>query len=551
MKRPSRNRTSLPALHTDSIHPWRTITLGCFIRTNLLLLVVWLVSGLPVFAELRLPSYFGSHMVLQADQPIAVRGWAAENASVQVSFAGRSETVRADESGRWRVTFPALKAAFGPLEMIVRSGDETIVLADVRIGEVWLATGQSNMEVGLGKDAGNAIPTHETVRIFVAETTAHGVEQDDLPGTWSVTEPGPAAESFSAVGYTFAVELAESLGVPVGIVQSTKGGTHIEQWLSRADYEKTGTDAEDRLAAIDANRDALIPAWNAYFSGHQAWKERERSGERLSRKDRPKAPELPELGRYRSFPSVCYNSFLHPLTGHAFRGVLWYQGESNAGIFGWKQPEQYGEKLQTLIERWRTAFANPGLTTLIVQLPNYGNAADRSGTASPDGWGEVRTGQWQVSRNEPRVDTMEALDLGGNLHPELELKQILAQRLTLGALATTYGQTGFVFSGPEPIAAEWSNDEIRIQFSHVGDGLIDQNGGELEGFVVETQEEARSGIRSLFQPVSARLEGNEVVLTTEDASDVTGIGYALSKNSTCDLFNRNGFPAAAFLLPVE
>jgi sialate O-acetylesterase len=486
-------------------------------------------------------------MVLQRNQPIRIHGNADPGRSVEVSLGMSKDSVITNSEGEWEVTFPPMRAG-GPHRIVVR-GDKRVILDDVMVGDVWLASGQSNMAATLGDERGAAIPSHPKVRIFTSFAAPHVEEQDDLAGEWEVCRAGTHASSFTAVGYYFATRIHEELGVPIGIIHSSKGGTHIEEWLPLEVYLKVGADAERRHADMEKRLPEVKPQWDAYFTEAAAFNKRAYDGAKVRRKDRPKGPVLPVYGNYKKWPTICHNAYVHPLLGHALQGIIWYQGESNAGIFGWKQPAGYHAKFAALIDFWRESWRNEDMPVYFVQLPNLRRGdAPRSDSPAPDGWTHVRMEQLRTWWRVPDTGMVVTIDIGGSLHPAAELKKPLANRLAAFALAHAYDRTDAVYAGPAPRKAVLEDGRIRISFEHAGGGLMDRNGGELQGFAVEYQAMEGGRIRSMLSKAPATIDGRDVIVDAAGFQDITGVAYAHARNPVCDLFSKQGLPASPFVI---
>ncbi|MBL9131836.1 MAG: 9-O-acetylesterase, partial [Verrucomicrobiaceae bacterium] len=281
-------------------------------------------------AAVKLPSIFTDHMVLQRDKAVPVWGKAAPGEEVTVEFAGQKKTAKADAAGKWMVKLDPMPANAEP--QVLKAGNVSV--QDVLIGEVWLASGQSNMEweMQMKPDSQADIPntTHPNLRLIEVPKTTALTPQDDVPAKWARSAPESAA-SFSAVGYYFGLRLHEELKVPVGIIQSAWGGTRIEPWTSIEGFEAVpelkilATDVRTKLPGSDAYR----AAYEAYFTAVEQWSKTARAA--LDQKQVvPPMPAPPaSLPFDHGTPTALYNAMIHPLVPFALRGAIWYQGESN------------------------------------------------------------------------------------------------------------------------------------------------------------------------------------------------------------------------------
>ena len=296
-----------------------------------LIILVWV--GLPhsLWAEIRLPAIIGDHMVIQQDKPVSIWGWAEPGEVVIVRLSGQEMKARAGGDGGWRVIFPALKAGGGPLEILVRGerGPE-VAVRDIQVGEVWVCSGQSNMEWPLSMTAS---PTpeilradHPGIRLFLVPKRTSDRPQDDLKAVWTACSPETAAP-FSAVAYYFGLELHQKLGIPVGLIESAWGGTAIEPWISCRAHVRPGD---------ESNRDELGLKVEAYRSTWRRLFPPGKPGSGRAGGPLPAKAELPPRPDYPGHPlddpqapTALYNGMIHPLIGLAVRGTIWYQGESN------------------------------------------------------------------------------------------------------------------------------------------------------------------------------------------------------------------------------
>ncbi|MHC4253942.1 MAG: sialate O-acetylesterase [Planctomycetota bacterium] len=329
-------------------------------------------------AEVTLPSIFSDHMVLQQEMPVPVWGWADAGEAVTVRFGRQSQGTRADADGKWEVSLDALKASSQPQKLLVE-GTRTIVVNDVLVGEVWICSGQSNMEWSLSRTMNGqqeiAAARHPTVRLFnVPGHLTSSKPKDKCPGSWAVCSPG-SVRGFSAVGYFFGRRLSRELKTPIGLVGSNWGGTRIEPWTSLDGFKSV-----PELSKIAAQVESM-------------WK-KEGGGRRVG----------------GSTPSAIYNAMIHPLAPFAMRGGIWYQGESNGG-----EGISYHHKKMALINGWRKLF-NPDLAFYWVQLANFRKDANKPGGG--DGWARIRDAQ-KKSLEIDHTGMAVIIDIGAanDIHP--------------------------------------------------------------------------------------------------------------------------------------
>lgn len=391
-------------------------------RFPALVVVLVLSASTAARAEVRLPGVFGDHMVLQRDRPVRVWGWAEAGEQVTVSIDTARGQATAGKDGRWAVVLPAMQAG-GPHELVVK-GTNTLKLADVLVGEVWVCGGQSNMALGVVKslnaDKEIAAADHPDVRLFTVPNAEGKHPQDDLKAPWLVCSP-KTISYFSATAYYFGRELREKLKVPVGLVVSAVNGTRIEPWTNAA-----GVASVRELDGKDKAQDGLL-----------------------------------------------YNAMVHPLIPFAIRGVIWYQGEGNVGDGLW-----YYHRMRALIQGWRRAWGQGDFPFYYAQLTplNWGGKPK-------DQHAELWEAQAEALRI-PNTGMAVTNDIGnvGDAHPKN--KQEVGRRLALWALANTYGERDVVYSGPVYRSMAMEGAAVRLRFDHTHGGLSSRDGKPLTWFTV-------------------------------------------------------------------
>ena len=478
----------------------------------LCVLFVALASIESTRADVKLPSIFGNSMVLQRDLPVPVWGWADPGEKVKVSLAGQAKDAVADDAGRWQVKLDALEADAQGQTLTV-AGNNTIELADVLIGEVWLCSGQSNMEwsVGGSLNAKEEIEAsdHPRIRLFnVPGHTTAPVPRDNCPGVWQVCGP-KSVGGFSAVGYFFGRRLHEQLDVPIGLVGSNWGGTRIEPWTSLSGFRS-------------------VPELKTIADQVADTQEKSRQGENVN------------VGG--GTPAAIYNAMIHPLAPFAMRGAIWYQGESNGG-----EGESYYHKTQALVNGWRELF-NPDLGFYWVQLANFQQPNDNP--AGGDGWSRIREAQ-RKALTIPHTGMAVITDIGqaNDIHPRN--KQDVGGRLAQWALHQTYGKKDVVPCGPLYKSHQIQGNTIRISFDHVGTGLmagkkeglaptVEVQGGPLKRFAV-------AGADKSWHWAEAVIDGETVVVKSPDVENPVAVRYAYTMNPVgANLYNKEGIPASPF-----
>ena len=498
----------------------------------LLVLTVGLAFARQVCAELSLPGVFGEHMVLQRERPIPVWGWAAPGSIVQVKLADYGTSATADASGKWRVNLPAMKAG-GPHKFTV-AAEETIEFNDVLVGDVWLCSGQSNMDQNYPGVLGNSPETvRSQIRLLrVGRRTAASPEPDISDGRWTPCT-GEFANAFSCVSVYFALELQPKIDVPIGLIDSSFGATSAEEWTSRevqiANPElKSSSSRPIDNDVLDKQVKEAAQRCRAYLPEAKAWK---RAYEKALAEGKPMPlppipPADPRAARDNS--GVFYNGMIAPLAPYAIRGVLWYQGEWNTGPGG---PKKYRTLFPVLIESWRKLWGQGDFPFLYVQLPTFITNDDNNN------WAALREAQTMALRvpNTAMAVTMDNPD-PANLHPWI--KPDTGKRLGLNALSLVYGQN-VVCGGPQFASASIEGNKMRIRFSSIGGGLITKNNEPVKGF-------ALAGKDRVFVLAHATIENESVVIWADSVSEPVEARYAWADAPACNLFNKEGLPAWPF-----
>ncbi|MCF7220818.1 sialate O-acetylesterase [Marilutibacter chinensis] len=629
------------------------------LRSGLLLAGLLIAVSAPA---VELPRIFADGMVVQRDQPVRVWGHAVPGTRVNVEFAGHRDATTADDRGEWMLSLPEQKAG-GPYEMRIDDGGRARVLRDVLVGDVWLASGQSNMEWPIAQSANPeaeiARATDPQIRHFKIPKSWSGEPQAQLAGGEWVASSPQAAGSFSAVAHHFARELRKATGVPIGIVDSTWGGSSIEAWMDAA---AQGVDAKALAARTDELREAdaralaqtrrnlerwpAVPVddagwqeaglddsawapiqvptlWEAVgFNGMDgvAWyratfvltQEEARAGVtlgvgRIDDSDvtwvngtqvgktrmqynlprryvvptsalrggvnqvavrvsdfgggggihgeaeevfvqphggearpligwsfRPADVTVALIDDKNQHPTLLYNAMIHPLLPYPLRGVIWYQGESNAGTV--TDALRYREQFPALIGQWRAQWKAPSLPFLWVQLANFSSGAD-SGDQSP--WAVLRESQ-SATLSLPATAQAVTIDIGDadDIHPLN--KQEVGRRLALAARHVAHGEA-LIFHGPVYRRARFEGGAAHVDFDGAGGPLAVRGGGNrVHGFTL-------AGADQLFHPAEAILADGHVIIRSEAVPRPVAVRYAWRDNpEDADLVNATGLPASPF-----
>jgi len=496
---------------------------------RLALAAVVLLSPALLQADVKLPAIFGDHAVLQGGVTVPVWGWADPGEEVTVAIAGQAVKATADKDGKWTARLAKLEPG-GPHTLTVAGKKDKLTRNDILVGEVWLGSGQSNMAWTVAKskdfDKEKAAANLPKVRMFTVASGVAKTPQADCKGSWVVCSPETVGP-FSATAFFFGRELHQKLdGRPVGLINSSVGGTAIESWTSK--------DANDGKAELTPIRERWAKMAKEYDpeKAQAKYKEDLAKWEAASAKAkdagktpprRPQAPVQPELNN--NHPANLFNGKISPLVGYAIKGAIWYQGENNAG-----QPtaDLYGVQLPLLIQDWRSRWGQGDFPFAWVQLPNFETQAK--------GWPTVREAM-RRSLSVPNTGMAIAIDIGDpkDIHPVN--KQDVGHRLALWALATVYGQA-VPYSGPLPGKPTFEGGKARVVFAHADGGL--QAKGELKGFEV-------AGEDGKWHPADAKIDGKDaVVAASAGVAKPVAVRYLWTNNPTATLYNAAGLPASPF-----
>lgn len=498
-----------------------------------LLSLALLALGVSLRADVAPAPLFTDHAVLQRDKPVPVWGKASPGEKVTVTFDGQTVSTVADSSGKWSVTLVPMTARTKPSALVI-TGNNTITLADIVVGEVWLASGQSNMEWPVEKtfDKDIEIPVSARPPLIRQIKIRHTVASS--PADTAVIEnnnweaAGPATTgAFSAVGYYFAKNIYELIGVPVGIINCTWGGSPIEPWIDEVAYQtlpEISANVYKRWTQLIADYPAKKAAYDTAFS---AWQQEQSATKTAGHPFEKRPPVEPPGPGSRDTPSGLYNGMIHPLVPYALRGAIWYQGESNAG----RSIAEYQALFPAMITGWRARFGQGDFPFYWVQLANY-HARNPDG----DNWPRLRDAQTNTL-SLPNTGQAVTVDIGnvGDVHPRN--KKDVGRRLARIALARDYGFS-IVSSGPVVKKIERSGSSFKVLFTQT-DGALIAPLNELAGFEL-------AGDDKIFKPASATIAGNTVTVTSAEIPAPAAVRYAWRNAPLAGLFNREGLPAVPF-----
>ncbi len=422
---------------------------------------------------------FSEHAVLQQGVRVPVWGTTDQDEEVTVSIAGQEVSAKPAD-GKWRVDLEPLSAG-GPHVLTIKQGATSVELKDVMIGEVWICGGQSNMQWTLKQSDGGseaiANSANDKIRLLTVPREGADKPRTDVKAAWSICGPQTSGD-FSAVGYFFGRDLQKALDVPVGLIASNVGGTAAEQWMKKE--------------VIEAH------------------------------------PELKDMSKPQG-ASMLYNAMIAPLAPYAIKGVIWYQGESNAS-----RAYQYRTLLPAMIKNWRDTFGQGDFPFLIVQIAPYTEIVEEP---SDSIWAEIRDAQFHVNQNVPRTALIVTTDVGdeGDIHPRR--KEPVGQRLALAARAVGYGEK-IEHSGPMYDSMSIDGDKIRLRFKHVGSGLQAKD-GELSGFTIAGEDQK-------FYKADAKIDGDTVVVSSSEVPKPVAVRYGWAAYPVVNLWNGDDLPASPF-----
>lgn len=480
-------------------------------------------------AAVKLPAIFSDHAVLQREAKVPVWGWADPSEEVTVSIAGQSKTTKADEKGKWRVRFENLKGD-GPQELTVK-GSDTVTVHDVLIGEVWLGSGQSNMAMTVNRaknfeEEKAAAAATQKIRVFTVSSGPAETEQENCVGKWVVCSPETVG-GFSATAFFFGREVHRQIEVPMGIINSSVGGTPIESWIS-ADVQHASPELKAYFDESKPTPQLSDEEQTArYQKALELWKKKVAAAKAEGKEPEGRAPKDPIAARKsKGGIGQLFNGKIAPLIPYAIRGALWYQGEANSNG---PKANFYQFQLPLLVSDWRKRWGYE-FPFAWVQLPNF----TKGGQA--DAWCLVREAELK-SLKLPKTGMAVTLDIGEehNIHP-LD-KQDVGKRLATWALATVYGQK-VPSSSPLPAGHEIKGSEVIVKFSHADGGLTAKDGA-LRGFTL-------AGEDKIFHDAQARIEGNTVIVSCPEVPKPVSLRYAWKDWTNANLYSGAGLPATQF-----
>ncbi len=499
----------------------------------LMLLSTLLALSITSRAELKLPAIIGDNMVLQQQQADPIWGWDTAGTNVTVTFAGQVKTAAAGPDGKWTVKLDPMPANAAPQAMTIRGTTER-ALANILIGEVWMCSGQSNMGFTLGGDwngdleaLGSNIPE---LRLISVPQVGTQELQDDFKGQWAPCTPDNC-RGFTAVGFFFGRHLQRILGVPVGLINNAWGGSAAEAWVRRSSLEQDPrfkalmartVQQETKLTSdqAKADHDAAIAKWKV--AAEQA---------KAQNKPQPRPPGSPDgwlKGNAR--PGNIFNGMVYPTLGYGMKGVIWYQGESNAGR-AW----EYAQLFPFMIEQWRAEWKQGDFPFYWVQLADFMAEKAEPGESA---WAELREAQTKTEAL-PKTGQAVIIDLGEgkDIHPKN--KHDVAARLVRLALANDYGLK-VPFHSPEFTSVQFDGNRATVTLNLFGSELRPFDIAEAVGFTV-------CGEDKVWRTAKGKVIGKDKVeVSSEQVAKPIAVRYAWADNPVCNLFSKDGLPVTPF-----
>ncbi|OPZ28377.1 MAG: hypothetical protein BWZ02_01333 [Lentisphaerae bacterium ADurb.BinA184] len=496
--------------------------------------IIAVLAGLPAAGAVNVIGLFRDRMVVQRDAELPVWGWGTPGEALTVEFAGAKSATEVDGEGRWKVTLGRLPAG-GPHEMRITQGAATVTLTDILVGEVWIGSGQSNMQWGL-KNMNHAAEEiaaadYPDIRFLTIQGTAERPPRGIPCGSleWFPCTPATAG-NLSAVAYFFARELHNHLKVPIGLIITAQGASPIRSWISAETMQANPIFKEtlEDYTSVPGRYKAFREKYDAYEQS-------------LVKSKEDGSQPLPWPGAFEGdrSPGPYFYGRVYPLAPFAMRGVIWYQGENETMSFLFPaRPERrnnsrtYKEFFPVMIQEWRSLWGRD-FPFLYVQLAPA-NVPPKA-PVMESGWAEVRDGQRRTLsvRNTAMVVTADICE--PDLHPRNKVD--VGRRLALAARALAY-EEDLVYSGPILERVEFRGREAVLAFAHVGGGLV-VKGERLEGFAV-------AGADRVFHWADAEIRGDTVVVRSNEVAAPVAVRYAYSDFPFGNLFNQEGLPASCF-----
>ena len=505
------------------------------IRFAMTLLMAFSLPISNSWSKVKLPGFFGNSMVLQQEKEIRIWGWADSGEKIEVSLAAASASVIADSEGKWAATLPAMKANKAAQTLSV-SGSNTITLKDVLIGEVWLCSGQSNMEwaVRSSSDSANEIAAadYPMIRHIKVPKRPSNVALDDITAPWQVCTPSTAG-NFTACGYFMARHLSKELDVPIGLINSSWGGTRVEPWTPPIGFEgiKELDEIHQSIVARTPGGERNQQIVQKHIDEVEAWVAKAKVSLDKDQVVDP-SPAFPaSIAPFESHqdPTMLYNGMIHAMVGFPIRGAIWYQGESNHA-----EGSLYTSKKKALINGWRKLWGQGDFPFYYVQIAPF-----QYGKEDPAVLAEFWEAQSRVKEIVPRTDMVVINDIAtlDDIHPPN--KQDVGLRLAMLALKNEYGRDDMIARNPEMDSMSIEGNQLTLRFKYTGGDLKTRDGKPASHF--ELIGPGSDG----FHPAAAEIQGDRVVLSSPKVTQPTAFRFAWDKLAQPNLTGATGLPVGA------
>jgi sialate O-acetylesterase len=495
-----------------------------------------------IFANVKLPTPFSDHMVIQHNTAVPVWGWADAGEKVTVQIGKQTKTTTANAEGKWMLKLDKVVAG-GPYTITV-TGKNTIVINDVYAGEVWICSGQSNMDMTVAKEDRYwcgvfneaeevAAADYPLIRVFDTDFTPSATLLDDVKGKWEVVSPKTIGH-LSAVAYFFARDIQKKIKVPIGLITTAFGASTAEAWIR----EEALINEPVCKPLVDSFKNKLTryladSSGQVKYRADRAKWQLSADSLRAAGKTPPRGPRNPDPVRDQHNATVLWNGMVKPLVPYAIRGALWYQGESNSPT-----AKIYRQIMETLITDWRKQWGQGNFPFFYVQLANIGKNYDslpaQGGNEAVKREAQLQNLSVSNTAMAVAIDNADPDDML-NVHPKN--KQEIGRRLALPALAMVYGEK-IVYSGPIYDKMKVDGNKIILYFKHTGSGLMAKD-GDLKGFAI-------AGEDKNFVWADAKIEGNTIIVSNAEISKPVAVRYGWGNNPITSLYNKENLPASPF-----
>lgn len=496
------------------------------------LLLSWSASAQD---EIQISSIFSDNMVLQREMKVPVWGTGVSGETVTVNFNGQNKSSQIGNNGNWKIELDPMEASASPLEMVIKVGENSKTIKNILIGEVWLCSGQSNMEWAMhwgvvdNKKEEMANANFPNIRMINSRTRASGTPWSTTKATWQVCTP-KSAGYFSCIGFFFGRDLHKTLDVPIGLIGANVGGTRIEPWTPAVGFELI-----PELKGIDKK----VKGWNKEYAADtrkrlseiKEWVKRAETSKDIMGSNIPQFPVHPlnAITDTKTKPTALYNAMLAPYVKYGIRGALWYQGESNLG-----DGSKYHKKMEALVAGWRKVWGQGDFPFYFCQIAPF-----KYGGKDKEQICSIWESQYKATETIKNCEMASTADIGNvnDIHPSN--KQDVAKRLTLIALANTYKKTGVNWKNPAYSEKKLKGNELVIFFKNVADGLKSKDGKAVREFTI-------AGEDGIYHPADVKLHKRTIAISSPKVKSPKSVKYAWRNGAEPNLVNSAGLPVLPF-----